>query len=73
MQLGRVLGRESEVGEHVVLAVIHQLAELGPAGSELACTRSSTRRVAMPPIQASWITATWAFSEVLRCYRKGGK
>src|SRR5215212_4304108 len=27
-----------------------------------ACTRSSTRRVETPPIQASWITATSAFS-----------
>jgi hypothetical protein len=32
----------------------------------IACTRSSTRRVETPPIQASWITATRAFSLVLR-------
>jgi hypothetical protein len=39
----------------------------------MACTRSSTRRVETPPIQASWITATSAFSEVFRGSRKGGK
>jgi hypothetical protein len=38
-----------------------------------ACTRSSTRRVETPPIQASWMTATRAFSEVFRGSRKGGK
>lgn len=31
------------------------------------------RRVETPPIQASWMTATSAFSEVLRGSRKGGK
>ena len=31
----------------------------------MAWARSSTRRVETPPIQASWITATNAFSEVL--------
>src|SRR4051794_3356688 len=45
------------------------LADPGP----IACTRSSTRRVETPPTQASWITATRAFSEVLRGSRKGGK
>ena len=33
----------------------------------------STRRVDTPPIQASWITATSAFSVVLRGSRNGGK
>ena len=32
--------------------------------SPIACTRSSTRRVEPPPIQAFWITATRAFSDV---------
>jgi hypothetical protein len=41
--------------------------------SPIACTRSSTRRVETPLIQASWITATRAFSEVFRGSRKGGK
>jgi hypothetical protein len=39
----------------------------------IAWTRSSTRRVETPPIQASWMTATSAFSLVLRGSRKGGK
>ena len=39
----------------------------------IACTSSSTRRVETPPIHASWITATSAFSEVFRGSRKGGK
>ncbi len=39
----------------------------------IACTRSSTRRVEAPPIQASWITAISAFSEVFLGSRKGGK
>src|SRR5512147_3264766 len=39
----------------------------------IACTSSSTRRVEMPPIQASWITATKAFSTVRRGSRKPGK
>jgi hypothetical protein len=30
-----MLGREGHVGEHVVLAVVHQGRELGPARSEL--------------------------------------
>ena len=41
--------------------------------SPIACTRSSTRRVDTPPIQASWITATSAFSVVFLGSRKGGK
>src|ERR1700710_194726 len=39
----------------------------------MACTKSSTRRVDTPPTQASWITATRAFSDVLRGSRNGGK
>jgi hypothetical protein len=39
----------------------------------IACTRSSTRRVETPLTQASWITATNAFSEVFLGSRKGGK
>src|SRR5205823_9866012 len=41
--------------------------------SPIACTRSSTRRVDTPPIQASWMTAISAFSELLRASRNGGK
>ena len=41
--------------------------------SPIACTSSSTRRVETPPIHASWITATQAFSEVFLGSRKGGK
>lgn len=41
--------------------------------SPMACTRSSTRRVETPPIQASWMTATSGFSVVFRASRKGGK
>src|SRR5947209_4540438 len=39
----------------------------------IACTSSSTRRVETPPIQASWITATSAFSLTFRGSRNGGK
>jgi hypothetical protein len=41
----------------------------------IVCTSSSTRRVGSetPPIQASWITVTSAFSAVLRGFRNGGK
>ncbi len=35
MQLGAVLGREGDIGQHVVLAVVHQSAELGPAWPQL--------------------------------------
>ena len=41
--------------------------------SPIAWTSPSTRRVETPPIQASWITVTSAFSAVLRGSRKGGK
>src|SRR5512144_2491265 len=39
----------------------------------IACTNSSTRRVETPPIQASWMTDTSAFSTVRRGSRKPGK
>ncbi len=39
----------------------------------MAWTSSSTRRVETPPIQASWITATSAFSLVFLGSSKGGK
>jgi hypothetical protein len=39
----------------------------------LAWAISSTLRVETPPIHASWITATKAFSVVRRASRKGGK
>src|SRR6202453_4921728 len=39
--------------------------------SPIACAISSTRRVDIPPIQASWMTATNAFSVVLRASRNG--
>ena len=39
----------------------------------MACTSSSTLRVETPAIQASWITATSAFSTGLRGSRKPGK
>ena len=35
MQLGAVLGRKGDKGQHVVLAVIHQRRKLGPAPAEL--------------------------------------
>jgi len=35
VQFGAVLGREGDVGEDVVLAVVHQGGELWPARSEL--------------------------------------
>src|SRR3954470_1648695 len=41
--------------------------------SPMACTRSSTRRVDTPPIHASWITATSAFSDVRRGSRNPRK
>jgi hypothetical protein len=46
-----------------------------PAGRRRAWTRSSTRRVAIPAIRSAaqpWITATNAFSLILRGSRKGG-
>jgi len=41
--------------------------------SPIAYASSSTRRVETPPIHASWMTATSAFSEVLRGSRKPRK
>ena len=35
MQFGAVLGRKGQVGERVVLAVVHQRGELGPARPQL--------------------------------------
>ena len=35
MQLGPVLDWERQVGQDVVLARVHQVGELGPAGAEL--------------------------------------
>ena len=43
------------------------------AGQAHRLHQPSTRRVDTPPIQASWITVTSAFSAVLRSSRKGGK
>jgi hypothetical protein len=53
--------------------MIRSPKETAPAGAGGAWTRSSTRRVETPPIQASWITATKAFSVILRGSRKAGK
>ena len=39
----------------------------------MAWTSSSTRRVETPPIQASWMTATSAFSLTFLGSRNGGK
>jgi hypothetical protein len=50
-----------------------EICDLLMPDSPMAGTRSSTRRVETPPIQASWITAISAFSELLRASRKGGK
>jgi hypothetical protein len=50
-----------------------ETVDLEMPDSPIACTSSSTRRVETPPIQASWITATNAFSEVFLGSRKGGK
>ena len=61
--------RALDEGVHPVVDVlVLLLIPLNP----IACTRSSTRLVDTPPIQASWITATRAFSDVLRGSRNGG-
>ena len=52
-----------KTGEKALVAVIQE-AWIGGV---------STRRVETPPIQASWITATSAFSPVFLGSRKGGK
>jgi hypothetical protein len=38
VQSGAVLSREGDVGEDVMLAVIHQCGELGPAPAQLVAT-----------------------------------
>jgi len=60
---------------HPLVDVFAELGDLrfADAGKPIACTRSSTRRVDTPPIQASWMTAINAFSEPLRASRNGGK
>jgi hypothetical protein len=60
---------------HTLVDVLHSLetCDLLIPLKPIACTRSSTRRVETPPIQASWITATSAFSETFRASRNGGK
>jgi hypothetical protein len=65
-------GRFEEGQDPLVDAELRDLA-LGDAGSPIACTRWSTRRVETPPIQASWITATKAFLVIFRGSRNGGK
>src|ERR671926_1309932 len=82
LQIGRVepqirplaFERPVEEGVHALIDLLHSfetwLFEM-PL-SPIACTSSSTRRVDTPPIQASWITVTSAFSAV-RGSRKGGK
>jgi len=56
MQLGSVLRRERHVGEHVVLAVVHQLAELRPAGgrSWSATWRQVCRALAWSGCRRAW-------------------
>ena len=68
------LKRAVEEGVHPVVDVLAQLADraLADAGSEpIACTRSSTRRVETPLIQASCMTATRAFSDVFLGFQEG--
>ena len=67
--------RPVEEGVDPLVDVLAQLGDLAleMPDSPIACTSSSTRRVDTPPIQASWITMTSAFSAVLRGSRKGGK
>ena len=35
MELGAMLARESHVGQHIMFAIVHELRELGPAGTQL--------------------------------------
>src|SRR5262249_39368450 len=35
VQFGAVLGREGQVGQHIMLAIVHQRGELGPASAQL--------------------------------------
>ena len=62
-------------GAHTLVDVLAQLADraLANARQAIACTKSSTRRVETPLTQASWMTATRAFSDVRRGSRNGGK
>jgi hypothetical protein len=46
VQFGAMLSREGQVGQHVVLALIHQCSELGPAPAQL---------VTMPSLPASLV------------------
>ena len=46
--------------------VSFETCDLLSPDSPIACTRSSSRRVDTPPIQASWITAINTFFELLR-------
>ena len=55
-----------------VLAQLGDLA-LRDAGEAHRLHQLSTRRVDTPPIQASWMTATSAFSAIWRGSRRGGK
>ena len=69
------LERAIEEGTNPFVDLLAQFGDLAlrDAGEPIACTSSSTRRVETPPIQASWMTATKAFSVVRRASRKGGK
>ena len=60
--------RTFEEGLHAPVDFLAQFRDLAlrDAGKPIACAISSTRRVDTPPIQASWMTATNAFSAVLR-------
>jgi len=49
-----------------------QRTEFRTVSNSMACTNASTRRGDTPPLQASWMTATGAFSEVLAGLRKAG-
>ena len=75
--LDRVIVRGTGAGQPLGLlndgSLLIQAAEGAQLADPIACTKSSTRRVDTPPIQASWITATKAFSVILRGSRKGGK
>ena len=81
MQFGAVLGGERHVGEHVVLAVVHQSGELGPARSQLVgdvppglmrglgvgCRKAW--RIAAATI-VCWPFGTWASALRIKCTRQ---
>ena len=46
MPLGAVLRRDRHGGQHAVLAVVHELAELGPAGAERVGVQPGIRPLA---------------------------